>query len=724
MANNIMTNLQADWECGEWVDGYFDKFDPEEFVLAAKNASIDSLEFWAKDHFGNVYYPSKISHQHRVLNGRDIFGEMCEACLKHDVIPRAAVMLLLESHFVYAHPEAIAKDQSGRECWARMMGMEMRDPAYVCVNNTAYREYVKEVIREVMERYPIRGFLLDMIIWPGQMGACYCDKCQQRFFDLTGSHIPITPSWDPIWKKFLECRYSWLEEFGWELQNLIHEINPEVDTKFNAHGYPLMAGSEYGHRPVQHTRYTDVVIIETYPSWGSILPSFNTRFALTSAPDKGPPEAFFSSTSGKSYTVRPGPQMEWDMYTVFANGGYIESLCHMYSTGETFYPVFDRLGPILKDVKENQELFEKGEFIKETALYYSPTTNDWYRKEFLGGGAEPERDSVGTGASAPFGSHREAYDRNHALSIQGAYQALMESQINADVLHEENITIEQMKQYPVLILPNVAILSEREQEMVRKYVSEGGNLVATADTSRYDVMGVEQNDFGLSDLFGTHCKGKSSTTFNFFRIPKDEWQESGIDPRHYIPVTGKALIVEGGKLTGELYDSFMDLAPERGATVHSTESPTNLIGSSIVTNTYGKGAVIYIPFDLTFTYGGMDSQQEQRLLLKAMVESLLGKRKIDVVAPTNVEVVKKQSQSGKELLVHLIGFNAGKHQTPTNFSRAEPIMYEPPMYRAKITVQQPIKEIKTLRASTNAKMDGNAVSLVIESVHEAVRIFV
>ena len=69
-------------------------------------------------------------------------------------------------------------------------------------------------------------------------------------------------------------------------------------------------------------------------------------------------------------------------------------------------------------------------------------------------------------------------------------------------------------------------------------------------------------------------------------------------------------------------------------------------------------------------------------------------------------------------------FNAGKHQTPTNFSRAEPIMYEPPMYRAKITVQQPIKEIKTLRASTNAKMDGNAVSLVIESVHEAVRIFV
>jgi len=670
------------------------------------------------------YLPSTFGHQHRALKGRDIFGEMCEACLKHDVVPRGAVMLLLDSHYVHSHPEAIAKDRFGRECWARMMGIEMRDPAYVCPNNMNYREYLKNIISEVMEKYPVKGFLLDMLIWPGQMEACYCDVCRKRFRKQTGSDIPVTPSWDSIWRQFIDCRAAWVEEIGWEILEVMRKINPEVTAKFNAHGYPLMAGSQYGHRPVQHTRYTDVVIIETYPSWGSIMPSFNTRFALTSAPDKGQPEAFFSSCTGKTYTIRPRPQMEWELYTVFANGGYIETLLHFYSTGETYYPLLERLGPILKDVKENAGLFKEGDFIKETALYYSPTTKDWYRKEFLGRGSEPERDSVGTGASAPFGSRREAYDKNHALSVQGAYQALQESQINADVLHEENITIEQMKQYPVLILPNVAILSEREQDMIRQYVSEGGNLVATGDTSLYNEWGVEQRDFGLSDVFGTHYRGKSTTTFNFFRVSGEDGFDSEIDARHYIPVSGKANIVESGESSGELYDSFMDLAPERGATVHSTESPTNLIGPSIVTNRYGKGRVVYIPFDLTLTYGGLDSQPEQRLLLKAVVESMLGERSIVVEAPTTVEAVIKWDKKNSRYIVHLIGYNAARHQNPGNFSRNEPIMYEPPMYRAKITVRQPIKEIKSLRESTNAQVNGKEVSLVIESVHEALQIFV
>ena len=111
MNYNIATAVHADWECGEWVDNYFDNFDANALARETSRANVDALELWAKDHFGLLYYPSKIGPQHHCLKGRDVFGEMCEASLRHDLIPRAAVMILMESHYVRSRPDAIAKDR-------------------------------------------------------------------------------------------------------------------------------------------------------------------------------------------------------------------------------------------------------------------------------------------------------------------------------------------------------------------------------------------------------------------------------------------------------------------------------------------------------------------------------------------------------------------------------------------------------------------------------------
>jgi hypothetical protein len=724
---NIATTLHADWECGEWVDGYFDKFDADQFASVVKDSGVEALEFWAKDHFGITYYPSKFAPQHRCLNGRDVFGEMCEASLRHGLVPRGCVMVLMDSAYAFAHRDSIAKNRFGAECWARMMGMEMHDPAYLCPNHKPYREYLKHIVEEIIRNYPIRSILLDMIIWPGQMDACYCETCQKMFKDLTGSNIPQAPTWDALWKTYTDWKYQTLEDYGWDLQHHVHKVSSKVNTKFNAQAYPLMAHSRYGHRPVQHMSYTDVTLTEVYPSWGSIMPSFNTRYARAAAPDRGYPEVGLSSTCGQAFTARTPAQIEWDIYTIFANRGYWNYVIQIFSTGIHQYPTLDRLKPILADRDAHKDLFEEGQFIKEVGLYYSHTTRDWYRKDFITEHAEQPRsaDNVGTGASATFGVPKLADERNHALSNQGAYLALQESQIHTDVLLEDNVTLEQMCQFPLVLLPNVAILSAREQQIIRDYVSQGGSLIATADTSLYNEMGGKQADFALADLFAVHYKGGSPTRYNFLRLPKELSKTCNSHPDYFTPISGPLNVIEGENVEGELWDSYADIAPYRAATIHNPESPTRLLGPAIARNQYGKGRVIYLPFDLTLTYASMDAQQEHRHLLKALAQELLGQRELAVEAPTTVEAVQIYDDKRKRYVIHLIGYNAGRHQSYSNFKRGEPIINDAPMYRVKITTKAKIQKVQPMRPTTTiVETAPHSVSLIVESVHEAVQIHV
>jgi hypothetical protein len=183
--------------------------------------------------------------------------------------------------------------------------------------------------------------------------------------------------------------------------------------------------------------------------------------------------------------------------------------------------------------------------------------------------------------------------------------------------------------------------------------------------------------------------------------------------------------VEAGNISGELWDSFCDITAERGATIHNPESPSRLIGGAIVKNNYGRGKVVYLPFDLTVTYETMDSQQEHRLLLKAIEEELFEKPVIKVKAPTTVEAVKIFDEKKKRFILHLIGYNGGKIQSVTNYKRSEPMMYDAPMYRAKIELDNPIKKINNLRANTEIEKESDKiVSLVVEAVHEAIEIYV
>ena len=71
----------------------------------------------------------------------------------------------------------------------------------------------------------------------------------------------------------------------------------------------------------------------------------------------------------------------------------------------------------------------------------------------------------------------------------GWYQALVESRIPFEMVHDHLLDPEHLAPFKTLILPNLAALSESQCDQLRAFVSNGGSIVATHETSLYDEVG-------------------------------------------------------------------------------------------------------------------------------------------------------------------------------------------------------------------------------------------
>jgi hypothetical protein len=99
--------------------------------------------------------------------------------------------------------------------------------------------------------------------------------------------------------------------------------------------------------------------------------------------------------------------------------------------------------------------------------------------------------------------------RNQARGHEmGMYHALVEARVPFEMVHDRLLNPEHVDRYKLLILPNVAALSDEQCRLLREYVERGGSVMATFETSLYDEWGVKRSDFGLTDLFGVSYDGR------------------------------------------------------------------------------------------------------------------------------------------------------------------------------------------------------------------------
>lgn len=652
--------------------------------VVASHANVFMM--FAVDGEGYAYYPSRTACVHPNLKDGNLLRNIVRECKQHGIAVVFYCCVSQSAHLGQRHPEWLMRDSENRT-----VAFDSVQGPLLCYNS-GYLGYVKALAEEMLA-YDPDGLFFDML-WFGESGTvCYCqENCQPLFRKRYGAEMPLRPSWDDSWRNFLEFRYESNERFAHELTATARRLRSDISIGFNYHGQPPFSW-QVGMQPVRHRLISDYATGEALPNWlGHWYPSFLTTYVRGLKP--GSPTMMATSRCCRTYTdytLRPEADLRWEAFTYLSHGAHLFLIDDALYDGRLQSQVYDRMGRLFEEIEKKEPYFGYPH-LHEVGLYYSAKTRDWYARE------QPSR---------------------YENAIIGAHRAMAESHIAVDILFDEDVTLDRLKQYPVIVLPNVAILDDNEVRLFEAYVQGGGALIATQDTGLYDENGRVLSRCVLERVLGIRYKSQTAFRNCFFRLPQGPLA-NGVLPDWDILVTGTANVVEisGGEAVGELRIPFYDGPPFHPIGIAPHNSPWKAVGPAVVLNQYGQGRTAYIACGPDAAYVGDYAIPEHRLVLRNIVRHLHSRREISIEAPLAVEAVATHDVTGRRYLIHFIGYQGarvvGGMRLPVRPSTIE----EQPLYRARVSLTQAPRSVHAASPTTVIELLGNSVSLQIEEIHE------
>lgn len=318
-------------------------------------------------------------------------------------------------------------------------------------------------------------------------------------------------------------------------------------------------------------------------------------------------------------------------------------------------------------------------------------------------------------------------------SFQGAHKALVYEHIPSGVVLEENVTPDTLKRFPVVLLPNVGILSEREVALLRRYVQEGGNLIVTGLTGQFDRLGRPLAESVLSELIGAEVKGRLQSLDNWVRFGP---AETDVRPGPFAPAVRPdwPFLVNGpvtgyepttAQPVGELLKPHRTTRQREGK--EGTEWPMSAdvpVGPAVLVQPVGRGRVLTFAASPDFATASEHHIVEARELLRHAVRFLNPRPRVEITAPANVEAVVTDDPANRTLRVHLLGYNSPPQTTPAqNRPYVLPgLIEDEPIYVAAIEVTGSFRRGRALNPATQLQRRGGRLELRVHGLHEVVLI--
>ena len=523
-----------------------------------------------------AYYPTEIPFHHRSawLGNRDVLGELISGCRQLGM----SVLVRTDPHATYddvqaAHPDWIAVDAEGkpRRHWS---SPEMW---VTCAYGPYSFEFMTAVHKEIMSRYRADGIFLNR--WDGN-GVCHCRHCVENFKAATGFDLPRSSSnQDPArraWTVWRQQRLmSLLDVWNAEIRN----INPEscmipnngggalnaLDTRETSRRAPMLVADRQARRGLA-------------ASWliGKTAKEF--RATMGNKPVIG----LFGVGLEEPYrwkdSVTSNAEIRIWVLDAIANG--MRPWCSKFSATLHDERWLKGVEEIYQWAEKNRHYLTHQQPLARVGLVFSQQTAWYYGDE-----------------------HAESEVEDYAL---GWYQALIESRIQFEMVHDQLLDPAHLVNLKTLILPNVATLSDAQCEQLRAFVRNGGSLIATYETSLYDEQGKRRKSFALADLFGVDWSGKSESPMlnSYIRLEHEALPHhmifAGLEdaPRiingvSRLEVTPREVFAE---VPYTLIPSYPDLPMEK---VYPRTAKTDI---SCLYLRGSAGRVAYFPFDIDRTF--------------------------------------------------------------------------------------------------------------------------
>ena len=660
------------------------------------------------------YYPTQIPLHYRTpwMGDRDPFGELYEGCrrLGMNVIART------DPHAVHqdlyeAHPDWVMVGSDGQPMrhWADA------ELWVTCALGPYNFEFMTEVTREIMQLYPVDGIFSNR--WAGH-GICYCQHCQRNFKQATGYDLPYTGE-TPTFRILrsdvsaesrtrnapaLKAYIGWWQDRLFELWDVwdreIRAIQPHARFIANSGGATGMLDMKRIGEKAQILFADRQARHGLQPSWVNGKNGKEYRSTLQNKPIGG----IFSVGLEEKYRWKDSIQHP-DEIRLFVADGVANGL----------RPWFTKFGGViydprwLKPVADMYTLYYQWEpYLRNEApvarvgLVYSQQTWNYY-------GGDQARATV----------------EDHSL---GFYQALIEARIPFEMVHDGLLDEEHLRPFKTLILPNIAALSDQQCQQLRAFVQRGGSIVATHETSLYDEMGVQRQDFGLADLFGASYAGgiEGPMKNSYLAIDRDPMTRSfhplvaGLEDAGRIINGVHRVLVETTKPLSAvpltLIPSYPDLPMEMvWPRVNQTDIP------QVYLHQVGAGRIVYFPWDIDRSFWEVLNVDHGKLLLNAVDWATNEERPVTVVGQGVLDVTVWRQQHS--MTVHLVNLtNPMMMKGPIR----ELIPVGEQVVRLQVPEHRQISSVHLLRAGVtlSVQYERGAITVRVPSVleHEVVAV--
>ena len=541
---------------------FMTKFNPAYYVSMVKKAKVDSAMVYACCHNGNCYYPTKVGHMHKNLDGRDIFGETVGLLRKEGIKPLAYYTVVFHNDSAKTHPQWRARDAAGGESHGRYW--------FSCANSLPYRQFAREQLAEITG-YDIDGIFIDMTFW---QNVCLCYNCRERYLKESGCEIPQIIDWNnPKWVLFQRSRQRWIAEFAEELSFSVKAIKPDITV---VHQFaPVLKGWLPGQSP-------KIAQVSDYTSGDFYGGKDQQRFAtkIMASFSKNIPYEFHTSrcvTLWDHTSMKSEAEMVCSAATTLANGGAYLFIDAINPDGTLFDKVYQQLGRVAARVQAFKEKVKELRpiLVADTGLYFSMSSNV---NEKLG------KISLMQVLDAPW--NMDVSNRVRTIDeVLGASIVLNRAKIPYRVITSETIDFGGLK---TIIINNAAFMSEAEIERIREFVRGGGTLIVTGMTSYYDLAGHTSGDFALEDCLGVSYIGSNAKRANYLALEQDPKFVSCDYPAPLVKATSAKV------LGGVAQTIFAPDDVERYASIHSNPPGPVSEYAGLTVNTFGKGRCIYL----------------------------------------------------------------------------------------------------------------------------------
>lgn len=436
----------------------------EEYEQFFDIAHIDSLMVYCKDHWGVSYYDTKVEGAVKHEGIKNDWIKQVSASLKKKNIEFIAYYCIeYDEGAARRFPEWRVRKADGSHL--------IRDDLYakwsLCCYQTGYRKYCLDQLSEIVSNYNPDAIFMDIF----GASLCYCDACKAKFKLQFGYDIPSADD-DILAHKsdiiaFLDGN---AEEFLKEVNSTLKAIDSSIAITVNfACHYPKYI------RDMLDYQFSEPLMKDNW---------FSSAYARDTATCQYPILA--PGEASQVYNYDSTNQYICDLSSIAAQGCRVG----MYSGSQHIDGTLDfeearRLGAVYAELKKMEPYLTNRTPVKSVGILQSDVSKVVNLPHFN-----------------PDAILRMKLHNPHSNAVLGAMELCENAKLPWNIIPELTVSLELLKQYNMLLLPEVFVISKELAAIIKQYVIQGGKVIASSQSGLWNADSTKRDNSTIAEIIG------------------------------------------------------------------------------------------------------------------------------------------------------------------------------------------------------------------------------